>query len=170
MAPTKPIYATRAVIQISSGKNLWLTPPHLTVWIPRSNTTPNPHATRFDPDAVPQTRPSATCPRSLHSAAHSNLFRELVIEAVRVGELRKQRSSPCAPIHSVRIAEALEGVESRGLVTGDAAQLSPNNRSKGAPETRSGPPKTRLSDRAPERVPARAQGFSSLGTGLRLRA
>ncbi len=28
------IYATRGVMEISAGKNLWLTPPHLAVWIP----------------------------------------------------------------------------------------------------------------------------------------
>src|SRR5215469_9388589 len=63
-----------------------------------------------------------------------NLFRELVIEAVRLGEL------PPATIFTVcSDSFCLSGV--KGLVAREAAQLSPNNLSKGAPETRSGSPR-----------------------------
>ena len=83
------IYATRGVMEISAGQSLWLTPPHLAVWIPARTQ----HRIRM-PGAVSMRtlylrqgllrRPPQVC-TVLHV---SPLFRELVVEAVRVGPLR----------------------------------------------------------------------------------
>jgi AraC-like DNA-binding protein/quercetin dioxygenase-like cupin family protein len=83
------IHATRGVMEISAGKDLWLTPPHLAVWIPAGtrHRIRMPHAVSMrtlylKPDL--QRRAPDVC-TVLHI---SPLFRELVIEAVRLGELR----------------------------------------------------------------------------------
>jgi AraC-like DNA-binding protein len=83
------IYATRGVMEISAGQSLWMTPPHLAVWIPAGTR----HRIRM---------PGAVSMRTLYlrrgllphapaicTVLHiSPLFRELVVEAVRIGELR----------------------------------------------------------------------------------
>ena len=83
------IYATRGVMEISAGQSLWLTPPHLAVWIPAGTR----HRIRM---------PGAVSMRTLYLRrgllAHASefctvvhvspLFRELVVEAVRIGQLR----------------------------------------------------------------------------------
>lgn len=83
------IYATRGVMEISADQSLWLTPPHLGVWIPGGTR----HQIRM---------PSAVSMRTLYlrrglvprapqqcTVLHiSPLFRELVVEAVRIGQLR----------------------------------------------------------------------------------
>ena len=83
------IYATQGVMGISAGQSLWLTPPHLAVWIPAGTR----HGIRM---------PGAVSMRTLYlrrgllphapeicTVLHiSPLFRELVVEAVRIGELR----------------------------------------------------------------------------------
>ena len=83
------IYATRGVMEISAGKSLWLTPPHLAVWIPAGTR----HRIRM---------PGAVSMRTLYLRRGllrdapqictvlnvSPLLRELVVEAVRVGQLR----------------------------------------------------------------------------------
>jgi AraC-like DNA-binding protein len=91
------IYATRGVMEISAGKSLWLTPPHLAVWIPAGTR----HLIRM-PHAVSmrtlylkpglQRRAPEVC-RVLHI---SPLFRELVVEAVRLGDLRTNNHLHCA--------------------------------------------------------------------------
>jgi AraC-like DNA-binding protein len=91
------IYATRGVMEISAGKNLWLTPPHLAVWIPAGTR----HRIRM-PHAVSmrtlylkpglQRRAPEVC-TVLHI---SPLFRELVVEAVRLGDLRTNNHLHCA--------------------------------------------------------------------------
>jgi AraC-like DNA-binding protein len=83
------IYATQGVMEISAGQSLWMPPPHLAVWIPAGTR----HRIRM---------PGAVSMRSLYlrrgllphapemcTVLHiSPLFRELVIEAVRIGQLR----------------------------------------------------------------------------------
>lgn len=76
-------------MEISAGQSLWMTPPHLAVWIPAGTR----HRIRM-PGAVSMRtlylrrgllpRAPAIC-TVLHI---SPLFRELVVEAVRIGELR----------------------------------------------------------------------------------
>jgi len=91
------IYATRGVMGISAGQSLWLTPPHLAVWIPAGTR----HRIRV---------PGAVSMRTLYlrrgllphapetcTVLHiSPLFRELVIEAVRIGQLRTTVPLHCA--------------------------------------------------------------------------
>jgi hypothetical protein len=91
------IHATRGVMEISAGQSLWLTPPHLAVWIPAGTQ----HRIRM-PSAVsmrtlylrrgllPHAPESCTV---LHISA---LFRELVVEAVRIGQLRTTNHLHCA--------------------------------------------------------------------------
>jgi AraC-like DNA-binding protein len=83
------IYATRGVMEVSAGRSLWLTPPHLALWIPARTR----HRIRM---------PRAVSMRTLYlrrglvhgapkacTVLHvSPLFRELVVEAVRIGQLR----------------------------------------------------------------------------------
>jgi len=76
-------------MEISAGQSLWMTPPHLAVWIPAGTR----HRIRM-PGAVSMRtlylrrglllRAPAIC-TVLHI---SPLFRELIVEAVRIGELR----------------------------------------------------------------------------------
>jgi AraC-like DNA-binding protein len=91
------IYATRGVMEISAGQSLWLTPPHLAVWIPAGTR----HRIRM---------PGAVSMRTLYlrrgllprapevcTVLHiSPLFRELMIEAVRIGQLRTADHLHCA--------------------------------------------------------------------------
>ena len=91
------VYATRGVMEISAGQSLWLTPPHLAVWIPAGTR----HRIRM-PGAVSMRtlylkrgllpRAPAIC-TVLHV---SPLFRELVLEAVRIGQLRSTNHLHCA--------------------------------------------------------------------------
>jgi AraC family transcriptional regulator of arabinose operon len=83
------IYATRGVMEVSAGQSLWLTPPHLAVWIPARTR----HRIRI---------PGAVSMRTLYlrrglvpraptacTVLHvSPLLRELVVETVRIGQLR----------------------------------------------------------------------------------
>ncbi len=84
-------------MEISAGQSLWLTPPHLAVWIPAGTR----HRIRM---------PSAVSMRTLYlrrgllprapercTVLHmSPLFRELVVEAVRIGQLRTKNHLHCA--------------------------------------------------------------------------
>jgi hypothetical protein len=85
------IYATRGVMEISAGQNLWLTPPHLAVWIPAGTR----HRIRM-PGAVSMRTlylrrgilPRA--PQTCTVLYISTLFRELVVEAVRMDSCVRQ--------------------------------------------------------------------------------
>jgi AraC-like DNA-binding protein len=83
------IYATRGIMEISAGQNLWLTPPHLAVWIPAGTQ----HRIRM-PGAVSMRTLYLrrgllrSAPRACAVLHVSPLFRELVVEAVRIGRLR----------------------------------------------------------------------------------
>src|ERR1019366_2168753 len=83
------IYATRGVMEVSSGQSFWLIPPQFAIWIPAYV----PHHIRMPGEVSMRTlylrrglaaRPPAPC-TVLHVTA---LFRELIVEAVRIGELR----------------------------------------------------------------------------------
>jgi AraC-like DNA-binding protein/mannose-6-phosphate isomerase-like protein (cupin superfamily) len=83
------IYATHGVMEVSSGPSYWLIPPQFAVWIPAGTV----HGIRM-PGAVSMRtlyvrrnlapRLPTTC-TVLHVTP---LLRELVVEAVRIGELR----------------------------------------------------------------------------------
>ncbi len=91
------IYATRGVMEISAGQSLWMTPPHLAVWIPAGTR----HRIRM-PGAVSmrtlylKRRLVPHAPEFCTVLNISPLFRELVIEAVRIGQLRTTNHLHCA--------------------------------------------------------------------------
>jgi AraC-like DNA-binding protein/mannose-6-phosphate isomerase-like protein (cupin superfamily) len=91
------IYAIRGVMEIASGHGFWLLPPHFAIWIPART----PHNIRM-PGAVSMRtlylRPGLA-PRlpSACTVLHvTPLLRELVVEAVRIGQLRWRNSLHCA--------------------------------------------------------------------------
>jgi len=83
------IYATRGVMEVSAGQSFWLTPPHLAVWIPAGTW----HRIRM-PGAVSMRtlylkRGLAPRAPAFCTVLHvSPLLCELVLEAVRIGQLR----------------------------------------------------------------------------------
>jgi AraC family transcriptional regulator of arabinose operon len=91
------IYATRGVMEVSAGQSLWLTPPHLAVWIPARTQ----HRIRM-PGAVSMRTlylRRGLIPRapSVCGVLHvSPLLRELILEAIRIGQLRTKDPLHCA--------------------------------------------------------------------------
>lgn len=91
------IYATRGVMEVSAGRSLWLTPPHLALWIPARTR----HRIRM---------PRAVSMRTLYlrrglvphapeicTVLHVSPFlRELLVEAVRIGQLKMKNHFHCA--------------------------------------------------------------------------
>ena len=98
------VYASRGVMEVSSGHSSWKIPPHFGLWIPART----PHQIRM-PEAVSMrtlylrpagTRISLAC-TVLHIGA---FFRELIVEIVRVGRLRMRNRIECA-LRDLLIAE-----------------------------------------------------------------
>jgi AraC family transcriptional regulator of arabinose operon len=91
------IYATRGVMEVSAGQSLWLAPPNLAVWIPARTR----HRIRM-PGAVSMRtlylrRGLAPSAPAVCTVLHvSPLLRELVVEAVRIGQLRMKNHLHCA--------------------------------------------------------------------------
>jgi AraC-like DNA-binding protein len=91
------IYATHGVMEVSAGLSLWLTPPHLALWIPAWTR----HRIRM-PGSVSMRalylrRGLVRSAPAMCTVLHvSSLFRELVLEAVRIGELRMKNHLHCA--------------------------------------------------------------------------
>jgi AraC-like DNA-binding protein/mannose-6-phosphate isomerase-like protein (cupin superfamily) len=91
------IYATRGVMEIASGQSLWLIPPQFSVWIPAAAR----HSIRM---------PGAVSMRTLYIRAGvaqgmpktcavfhvTPLLRELIVEAVRIGDLKAKNGLHCA--------------------------------------------------------------------------
>jgi AraC-like DNA-binding protein len=91
------IYATRGVMEISAVQSLWLTPPNLAVWIPAGTR----HRIRMPGVVSMRTlylrRGLRRCAPEICTVLHvSPLFRELVLEAVRIGQLRARNHLHCA--------------------------------------------------------------------------
>ena len=90
------IYATRGVMEVSAGQSFWLIPPHFAIWIPARTE----HSIRM-PGAVSMRtlylrwgvagRLPPAC-RVLHVTP---LLRELIVEAVRIGQLRVRNRLHC---------------------------------------------------------------------------
>ncbi|MDP9040166.1 MAG: helix-turn-helix transcriptional regulator [Acidobacteriota bacterium] len=87
------IYAICGVMEVVSGSNMWLVPPSFAIWIPAETThrihMPRPVSMRtlyFRPGSVRMT-PLASA--VLHVTP---LLRELILEAVRIGELRARHN------------------------------------------------------------------------------
>jgi AraC-like DNA-binding protein len=91
------IYATRGVMEVSAGQSFWLIPPQFAIWIPARTM----HRIRM-PGAVSMRtlylrrgvarKLPATC-TVLHVTP---LLRELIVEAVRIGQLRTRNRLHCA--------------------------------------------------------------------------
>jgi AraC-like DNA-binding protein len=115
------IYASRGVMEVSSGRNLWLLPPHFALWIPART----PHHIRMPEPVSMRTlylRSSLTSPEKQKGARRSTtvsrlasgcivlhvgpLLRELIFEIVRVGKLRYRNPIECA-LRDVLIAQLM---------------------------------------------------------------
>ncbi|MBZ5611208.1 MAG: helix-turn-helix transcriptional regulator [Acidobacteriia bacterium] len=90
------IYAIRGVMQVTSGQSSWLIPPHFAIWIPARSM----HKIRM-PGAVSMRTLylrrglAPRLPRRCAVLQVSPLLRELIVEAVRIGQLRRRN-----PLHS----------------------------------------------------------------------
>ncbi len=98
------VYASRGIMEVASGQSLWKIPPHFGLWIPART----PHQIRM-PEAVSMRtlylRPALTELPSVCTVLHVGaLLRELIIEIVRVGQLRIRDRIECA-LHDLLIAE-----------------------------------------------------------------
>lgn len=90
------IYASRGVMEVVSGQSLWMIPPHFGLWIPARTS----HEIRMPESVSMRTLYlrqgiaglDANC-MVLHVAP---LFRELVFEIVRIGNLRTRNPLECA--------------------------------------------------------------------------
>ncbi|MGO4885301.1 MAG: AraC family transcriptional regulator [Bryobacteraceae bacterium] len=83
------IYATRGVMEVSAGQSLWLIPPQFAMWIPARTM----HRLRMPGVVSMRTlylRPgiAAKLPATCTVLHVTPLLRELIVEAVRIGELR----------------------------------------------------------------------------------
>ena len=91
------IYATRGVMEIASRQNLWLIPPQFAVWISAAVR----HSIRM-PGAVSMRtlyiRPGVAqgMPRNCAVLHVTPLLRELIVEAVRIGNLGARNGLHCA--------------------------------------------------------------------------
>jgi AraC-like DNA-binding protein len=96
-ASDQVIYAIRGVMEVASGPGFWLIPPHFAIWIPAHTM----HNIRM---------PAAVSMRTLYLRPHlaprlpsactvlqiTPLLRELIVEAVRIGQLRRRNLLHCA--------------------------------------------------------------------------
>jgi len=90
------IYAICGVMEVAAGEGLWLIPPHFALWIPAGTR----HAIRM-PGAVSMrtlyVRPGIGKLAAKCAVIHVRpLLRELIVEAVRVGQLRARHRLHCA--------------------------------------------------------------------------
>jgi len=91
------IYATRGVMEVSSGQSLWVIPPHFALWIPARTA----HQIRM-PGAVSMRtlylRPglASALPPACTVLHVTPLLRELIVETVRAGRLRWRNRLECA--------------------------------------------------------------------------
>jgi AraC-like DNA-binding protein/mannose-6-phosphate isomerase-like protein (cupin superfamily) len=91
------IYATSGLMEVSSGRNIWLIPPQFALWVP-ARTHHQIHTRGPVSMRTLYLRPSLTArvePRCavLHV---SSLLRELILEATRIGQLRMRDRYGCA--------------------------------------------------------------------------
>jgi AraC-like DNA-binding protein len=91
------IYAIRGVMEVFSGQSVWLIPPHFALWIPARTS----HRIQMPGPVSMRTlywRPGLASPSSRGCAVlHvTPLLRELIIEAVRIGQLRTRNHHECA--------------------------------------------------------------------------
>jgi len=91
------IYAIRGAMEVSAGQSVWLIPPHFALWIPART-----HHRIYMPGPVSMrtlyVRPGLASPFSRGCVVlHVTPFlRELIVEAVRIGQLRTRHRHECA--------------------------------------------------------------------------
>lgn len=91
------IYAIRGVMQVSAGSGVWFIPPHFAIWIPARTF----HSIHM-PGAVSMRTLymrrglAARLPGACAVIHVMPLLRELIVEAVRIGELRLRNRLHCA--------------------------------------------------------------------------
>jgi AraC-like DNA-binding protein/quercetin dioxygenase-like cupin family protein len=83
------VYATHGVMELSAGQSFWLIPPHFAIWIPAGTR----HRIRMPAQVAMRTlyvrpRLAAGLPGSCTVFPVTPLLRELIVEAVRLEELR----------------------------------------------------------------------------------
>jgi AraC-like DNA-binding protein len=91
------IYAIRGVMEVSAGQSVWLIPPHFALWIPAG-------AYHLIHMPGPVSMRTLYLRRGLVSALPADcdvrhvtpLLRELIVEAVRIGQLRARNHHECA--------------------------------------------------------------------------
>jgi AraC-like DNA-binding protein len=91
------IYAIRGVMEVSAGQSVWLIPPHFALWIParvkhriRMPGVVSMRTLYFRPGLV------SAMPRTCAVLHVTPILRELIIEAVRIGQLRARNRLECA--------------------------------------------------------------------------
>jgi AraC family transcriptional regulator of arabinose operon len=99
------IYATRGVMEVSAGQSFWLIPPHFAIWIPALTL----HRIRMPGSVSMRTlylrRSVAARELAGCSVLHvTPLLRALVVEAVRLGQLRIRNHLHCA-LRDLLVAE-----------------------------------------------------------------
>ncbi len=90
------VYATQGVMEVSSGKSVWMIPPHFGLWIPARTR----HQIRM-PEAVSMRRlylrPGLAKVSTDCAVLHiSSLLREVISEIVRLGKVRTRSRVECA--------------------------------------------------------------------------
>jgi AraC-like DNA-binding protein len=90
------IYAIRGVMEVFSGQSVWLIPPHFALWIPARVF----HRIHMHGPVFMRTlylRPGLAAPAPGCAVLNvSPLLRELIVETVRVGQLRARHRPECA--------------------------------------------------------------------------
>src|SRR5215472_8224145 len=91
------IYAIRGVMHVTAGQGVWLIPPHFGLWIPARTY----HSIKM-PEAVSMRTLYMRCglaprlPQTCTVLHVTPLLRELIVEAVRLKELRVRQKLHCA--------------------------------------------------------------------------
>ena len=83
------VYATHGVMELSAGQSFWLIPPHFAIWVPARTF----HRIRMPAPVKMRTlylrrTVAPDLPRSCTVLPVTPLLRELIVEAVRIGNLR----------------------------------------------------------------------------------
>jgi AraC-like DNA-binding protein/quercetin dioxygenase-like cupin family protein len=90
------IFAVRGVMEVASGSSVWLIPPQFALWIPARTR----HGIRMPGPVSMRTlyfRPGLVSGLTSCAVLHvSPLLRELIVEMVRVGQIRTRNSYQCA--------------------------------------------------------------------------
>jgi AraC-like DNA-binding protein/quercetin dioxygenase-like cupin family protein len=96
------VYASRGVMQVTSGQQVWWIPPQFGLWVPALTV----HAIRMPEGVSMRTlyfRKGLVALSSDCAVLHvGSLLRELIFEAVRIGELRRRRPAEGALVQLLR--------------------------------------------------------------------